>query len=60
MHIKATFPRVAKGRPVNIMKVRQMNGDLIRWTESFVSERAVEMIIESNAIERHPVEPGVP
>jgi len=37
-----------------------MDGDLIRWTESFLSERAVEMIIESNAMERHPVEAGVP
>jgi len=36
--IKAAFPSVAKGRPVNLMKVRQMGGDLVRWTESFLSE----------------------
>jgi hypothetical protein len=36
MDIKAAFPRVAKGRLVNLMKVRQMDGDLIRWTESFL------------------------
>jgi hypothetical protein len=60
MDIKAAFPSVAKGRLVNLMKVRQMDGDLIRWTESFLSERAVEMIIEGNAMERHPVEAGVP
>ena len=47
-------------RTVNLMKVRQMDGDLIRWTESFLSERTVEMIIEGNAMERHPVEAGVP
>jgi len=60
MDIKAAFPSVAKGRLVNLMKVRQMDGDLIRWTESFLSERTVEMVIQGNAIERHPVEAGVP
>jgi len=29
MDIKAAFPSVAKGRLVNLMKVRQMDGDLI-------------------------------
>jgi len=59
MDIKAAFPSVAKRRLVNLMKVRQMDGDLIRWTGSILSERPVEMIIEGNAIERHPVEAGV-
>jgi len=59
MDIKAAFPSVAKGRLVNLMMVRQMQGDLIRWMEIFLSERMVEMIIEGNAMERHPVEPGV-
>jgi len=58
--IKAAFPSVAKGRLVNLMKVRQMDGDLMRWTESFLWERTVQMIIEGNAMERHPVESGVP
>jgi len=42
------------------MKIRQMDGDHIRWTESFLSESIVEMIIEGNAMERHPVEAVVP
>jgi hypothetical protein len=36
MDIKAAFPRVARGRLVNLMNVSQMDGDLIRWTESFL------------------------
>jgi len=32
MDIKAAFPSVAKGRLVNLIKDRQMDGDLIRWT----------------------------
>jgi hypothetical protein len=59
MDIKAAFPSVAKRRLVNLMKVRQMDGDLIRWTESFLSERMVEMVIKGNAMERHPVAAGV-
>jgi len=58
--IKAAFPSVAKGRLVNLMKVRQMDRDLIQWTESVFSDRTVEMIIEGNALERHPVEAWVP
>ena len=60
MDIKAAFPSVAKGRLVNLMKVRQMDGDLIRWTESFLSASPMEMIIEGNTMERHPVDAGVP
>jgi len=59
MDIKASFPSMAKGRLVNLMKVRQMEGDVIGWTESFPSERTVEMIIEGNAMDRHPEQVGV-
>jgi len=59
MDVYAAFPSMAKGRLVNLMKVSQMDGDLIRWMESFLLERTVEMIIEGNAMERHPVEAGV-
>jgi len=51
MDIKAAFPRVAKGRLINLMKVRQMDGDLIRWTESCLLERMVERIVKCNAME---------
>jgi hypothetical protein len=38
MDIKAAFPRVAKGRLVNLVKVRQMEGYLRQRTESFLPE----------------------
>ena len=60
MDIKPAFPSVAKGRQVNIMKVRQMDGELIQWTERFPSDRQVDMILEGNAMEKHQVEAGVP
>jgi len=30
------------------------------WSVSFFSDRTVEMAIESNVMERHPVEAGIP
>jgi len=42
------------------MKVRQMDGDVIRWMERYLFERMVEIIIEGNTMERHPVEAAVP
>jgi hypothetical protein len=60
MDIKAVFPSVAKGRLVNGMKAKHIDGILIRWTDSFLSERTVEIIIGGNAMTRHPVEAGVP
>jgi len=37
-----------------------MDGEHIGLTESVVSERMLNMIIECNAMERHPLEAGVP
>jgi len=60
MGIKGASTSMAKGRLVNLKKVRLMDGDHIRWTESCPSETTVEMILEGNAMERHWVEAGVP
>jgi len=60
MDIKAAISSVAKGRLGYLMKVRQMDGDHIRWMEIFLSERLFEMILAGNAMERHPVETVVP
>jgi hypothetical protein len=56
MDIDAAFPSVAKGRLVNLIKVRQMDRDLTRWTESCLSERTVEITIDGNPLERNPAE----
>jgi len=59
MDIQAAYLSVATGRVVHLIKVRQMDGDHIRWTERFAWERSEELIIKGNAMERHPVEAGV-
>jgi len=53
MHIKAAFRSIEKGRLVNLVKVRQINEDLIQWTERFLSDRTVELIIGGNVMETH-------
>ena len=60
MDIKAAFPSVARGRLIHAMKAKQIDGDLIRWTESCLLDRKVEMVIEGNVLHSHPVEAGVP
>jgi len=42
------------------MKAKRIDGDLIRWTKSFLSDRMVEMVIKGNVLQRHSVEAGVP
>lgn len=59
MYIMATFPSMATGRLVNSIKVSPMDGDLVQRTESVLSESTVEMIIQYNTMERHPMESGV-
>jgi hypothetical protein len=58
MHIKAAFRSVARRRLINAMKAKQIDGDLIRWTKSFLSERTVEMVIEGNHLQSHPAQAG--
>jgi ferredoxin len=60
MDIKAGFPSIARGWLIHGMKAKKIDGYLIQWTESFPSERTVEMVIEGNVLQSHPVEAGVP
>jgi hypothetical protein len=60
MDIMAAFLSVAKGTLVNMMKVREMDRDPFQWTECFLSQRTMEMIIEGNAKDRHPAAEEVP
>ena len=51
MDIKAAFRSMPNRRLVNLKRVRQMARVLIQWTESFFSERLVQMIIEGNGMQ---------
>ena len=60
MDSKADSPSVGRGRLTHTMRGKGMDGDLIRWTASFVTEQRVEIVIEPNVMERHPVDADIP
>jgi len=60
MDIMAAFQSVARRRQMHAMKAKQIDGDLIEWTERFLSDRTAEMIIEGNVLHSHPMEAGIP
>lgn len=53
--VEGAFPSVPTGRLVNFMEVSKLYGDLIRWMESFVPDRMVQITMECNAMEAQPV-----
>jgi len=60
MDIEAAFPCVARGRLIHAIYAKRIDGDLIRWTESFLSDRTVEMVIEGNVLQSHLLEAAIP
>jgi hypothetical protein len=51
MDNKGVFPSLPKRRLVKTMNVKEMDEDIIQWTERVVSERMVQMIIEGRTME---------
>jgi len=60
MDIKAVFPRQVRGKLIHAMEAKQIDGYLIRWTQSRLSENTVAILVEGNVLQTHSVDPGVP
>jgi len=60
INIKAAFPMVAREWLIPGMKAKKIDGDLIRWTESLLSERKVAIVTKGNLIQSDPMEAGLP
>jgi len=60
MHMKAAFQTVVRGRLIHAMKGKRIDGDLIGWTESWLLDRTVDMVLEGNVLQSHPLEAAVP
>jgi hypothetical protein len=56
MDIKAAFPSLGRVRLVHTMKGKGIDGDLIRWTARFLSDRTFKMVSEGNVMERRAVD----
>ena len=60
MDVKGAFDHVSKPHLLNRMKELQLDPCLIRWTESFLSDRRVSMVIDGEPMTEHRVTTGVP
>jgi len=60
MDVKAAFNNVS--RPVLGRRLEELGieADLIRWTDSFMSDRKVKLVLEGKEGEEYEVETGVP
>jgi hypothetical protein len=56
MHINTAFPRVARLRLFDAVKGNQLDGDLIKWTESFLSDRTLEIGFKGYVLQCDSVE----
>jgi len=60
MDIKAAFRSLVWGRLITTMRGKGMDRDIIRWRESIPTAWTVDMVIDRNVLERHPVEAVLP
>lgn len=60
MDVKGAFDHVNPGRLVSRMGELGLDGDLIRWTQSFLTDRKVQLIIDNTQCPTQPINSGVP
>jgi hypothetical protein len=58
--LKAAFASVERGRQIQAIRVKGINGDLIQWTASCLTDRTREVVSKGNVMVRQPVEAGSP
>ena len=60
MNVKGAFDRVSKTKLVERMMEQGVDGDLIRWTQSFLTERKVQLVIDGHTNGKRDIETGIP
>jgi len=60
MDVKSAFNNVSRGLLVGRLMELGVEGDLVRWTESFVSDRMVRLVPNGQEGGNHEVETGIP
>jgi len=60
MDVKGAFPHVAKGNLMKRMEEMGFEADLVRWVESFMEDRKVNMSMDGKEGDSMGVETGVP
>lgn len=60
MDVKGAFDHVARGRLVEGMLRAGIEPDLARWTENFMTDRRVRMVIDGTEMAERRVDTGIP
>jgi hypothetical protein len=60
MDVKRAFDHVNPGRLVSRMRELGLDGDLIRWVQSFLTDRHVQLNIDNTQCPAHSINSGVP
>lgn len=59
MDLKGAFDHVNRKSLIRNMETLEVDEDLVRWTESFMSERSVSLVVDSQPCVTAGVEMGV-
>jgi hypothetical protein len=60
MDVKSVFNNVSKTHLGKRMEVLELKPDLIRWTDSFMTDRQVKLVLDGEMGEANPVDTGIP
>ena len=60
MDVKGAFDHVARNQLISRMVELDIDGDLIRWTRSFLTDRKIQLIIDGHANQEERIETGIP
>jgi hypothetical protein len=60
MDVKAAFNNVSRGLLVKRMPELEIEADLIRWTDSFMTDRQVKLVLDGVEGKALRVETGIP
>lgn len=60
MDVKGAFDHVSKVELLRKMLDLGIDGDLIKWTKSFLSDRKVQLVIDGHENREREVETGIP
>ena len=60
MDVKGAFDHVSKNRLIERMIDTGVDGDLIKWTKSFLTDRKVQPVIDGHNNQERSIETGIP
>lgn len=60
MDVKGAFDHVAPAQLTRRMEELGLDGDLIRWTQSFLEDRRVQLVIDGFQCLEQPIQAGIP